>query len=251
MDPQGNAEQNKRRYNSENKPCTAGVNEKGIQPGGYRLYVVRIRDRIGYIGSAMKPKELRDLLISTLLLAVAFGIALSGGVQAFSELGSLLIVCLMAVVSVSLGFILHEMGHRFIARKFGCIAEYRMWPAGLIIALVSSLFGFVFAAPGAVMISSGTDSQGRTTLTQEKAGLISIAGPLMTISLAVVFILLNVAWPTLLFSLGAYINAWLAAFNLIPFGPLDGAAVFRWNKMVWVAVAAVAVALFALELFVL
>jgi hypothetical protein len=43
----------------------------------------------------------------------------------------------MAVVSVSLGFVPHEMGHRFIARKFSCIAEYRMWPAGLIIALVS------------------------------------------------------------------------------------------------------------------
>ena len=198
----------------------------------------------------MKSKELRDLLISTLLLAVAFGIALSGGVQAFSEPGSLLIVCLMAVVSISSGFILHEMGHRFIARKLGCIAEYHMWPAGLIIALVSSLFGFVFAAPGAVVISSGTDSQGRAILTQEKAGLISIAGPAMTICLAVVFILLNVAWPTLLFSLGAYINSWLAVFNLIPFGPLDGAAIFKWNKMIWLAVAAIAIAIFALELFV-
>lgn len=216
-----------------------------------RLLPTRIRDRMAYIGSTMKPKELRDLLISTLLLAVAFGIALSGGAQAFSEPGSLFIICLIAVVSVSLGFILHEMGHRFIARKFGCIAEYRMWPSGLIIALVSSLFGYVFAAPGAVMISSGTDSQGRATLTQKKAGLISIAGPLMTISVAVAFILLNLAWPTLLFSLGAYINSWLAVFNLIPFGPLDGAAVFKWNKMVWLAITALAVALFALVLVVL
>jgi Zn-dependent protease len=106
----------------------------------------------------MKPKELKGLVISALLMALAFGIALSGGVRAFSEPRSLLTVCLMAIVSVSLGFVLHEMGHRFLARRFGCFAEYTMWPAGLILALLCSLFGFVFAAPGAVMIYSGTDS---------------------------------------------------------------------------------------------
>jgi Zn-dependent protease len=198
----------------------------------------------------MKTKELRDLLISTLTLAVAFGIALSGGVPAFSDPNRLLIVCLMSLVSVSLGFILHEMGHRFVARKFGCTAEYRMWPFGLIIALASSLSGFIFAAPGAVMISPGVDSQGRSTLTLEKAGLISIAGPSSSICLAIMFLLLNLAWPTSLFSLGASINAWLAVFNLIPFGPLDGSAVFRWNKMVWLGAAAIAIGLFLFENFV-
>src|SRR5208283_2297059 len=98
----------------------------------------------------MKTRELSALIISTITLAVAFGIALSGGVQAFSQPGSLLVVCLMALLSVCLGFILHEMAHRFVARRFGCLAEFRMSPMGLAVALVSSLFGFVFALPGAV-----------------------------------------------------------------------------------------------------
>jgi Zn-dependent protease len=100
-----------------------------------------------------------------------------------------------------------------------------MWPTGLILALICSLFGFVFAAPGAVMIHPRTDIWGGTTLTREKTGLISIAGPAMNLCLAIVFLLLNMAYPMLVFSFVARINAWLAIFNLIPFGPLDGAKI--------------------------
>jgi len=197
----------------------------------------------------MTSKELEDLVISALLLALAFGIALSGGIHAFFDPRSLLIVSLKAVVSVSLGFVLHEMGHRFVARRFGCFAQYTMWPIGLMLALACSLFGFVFAAPGAVMIYPGTDPQGRATLTREKIGLISIAGPVMNICLGGVFLLLNAAYPMSLLSLGAQINAWLAIFNLIPFGPLDGAKIIGWNKKAWLAALAAGIGLFAVQYF--
>ncbi|HEX75509.1 MAG TPA: site-2 protease family protein [Dehalococcoidia bacterium] len=199
----------------------------------------------------MRSKELKDLVISALILALAFGIALSGGFRAFFEPGRLIIVFLMAIVGVSLGFVLHEMGHRFVARRFGCFAEYAMWRAGLIIALVCSLVGFVFAAPGAVVIHPRADVWGRATLTRENTGLISLAGPAMNMCLAVVFILLNMAYPTLLFSLGARINTWLAIFNLIPFGPLDGAKILRWDKRAWLSATAVGIGLFAIEYFIL
>jgi Zn-dependent protease len=32
----------------------------------------------------------------------------------------------------------------------------------------------------------------------------------------------------------AWVNGWFATFNLIPFGPLDGAKVLRWRPSVWV-----------------
>jgi Zn-dependent protease len=202
-------------------------------------------------GVAMRWKELRDLAISAILLALAFGIALSGGFRAFLEPRDLIIVSAMAVVGVSLGFVLHEMGHRFVARRFGCFAEYTMWPAGLILALVSSVFGFVFAAPGAVMIYPRPDMRGRATLTRQKIGLIAMAGPAMNICLAIAFVLLNMAYPTLLFSLAARINTWLAIFNLIPFGPLDGAKILAWDKRAWFAALAAGIGLFAVEYFVL
>jgi len=199
----------------------------------------------------MRPKELKDLVISALVLALAFGIALSGGYRAFFAPGSLIIVFLMCIVAVSLGFVLHEVGHRFIARRLDCFAEYTMWPTGLILAIVVSFFGFVFAAPGAVVIYPRGDAWGRATLTKRKIGLISITGPVMNLCLALVFILLNTAYPMLLFSLGARINTWLAVFNLIPFGPLDGAKIFRWHKGAWLAAIAIGIGLFVAEYFIL
>ncbi len=199
----------------------------------------------------MNLKELEDLVVSALLLALAFGVAFGGGFRAILEPAILVSMFPLALVGVSTGFILHELGHRFVARRFGCFARYEMWPTGLVMALFFSLFGFVFAAPGAVVVRPGVDSWGRATLTKERYGIISIAGPSMNICLAIVFILLDVFYPSLVFSLGARINAWLAIFNLIPFGPLDGAKIFSWDKKAWLIAIIAAVCLFGIELLIL
>jgi len=34
--------------------------------------------------------------------------------------------------------------------------------------------------------------------------------------------------------LGSRVNLFLATFNMLPIMPLDGAKVFRWNKLIWV-----------------
>ena len=197
----------------------------------------------------MKVKELRDLVISALVLALAFGIALSGGFRAFQQPSILVLVIGMAFVAVSVGFSFHELGHRLIARRFGYFAEYAMWPMGLMVALGFSLFGFVFAAPGAVMIYPKATAWGTTTLNREKVGLISLAGPATNIGLAIIFQVLDFVEPALLFTLGARINTWLALFNLIPFGPLDGAKILKWNKGIWLISIAVAGGLFAAQRF--
>jgi Zn-dependent protease len=196
----------------------------------------------------MKQKELDDLAISAVVIAVAFGIAYSGGYSAFSNPRSLTITCLMALVGVSTGFILHELGHRFMARRFQCVAQFVMSPFGLLIALASSMFGFVFAAPGAVQIFTGYDQLGNPTLTRERHGQISLTGPAINIGLSLVFMLMNIIFPNALCALGAYINSWLAVFNLIPFGPLDGRAVFNWRKSVWLVAMALGIGLFILQL---
>jgi Zn-dependent protease len=79
----------------------------------------------------------------------------------------------------------------------------------------------------------------------------------MNIFLAAIFILLDMLYPSASFSIGsasrdvffigALVNTWLAIFNLIPLGPLDGAKIFNWDKSVWVAALVVAVVLLGME----
>ncbi|MFH0768840.1 MAG: site-2 protease family protein [Chloroflexota bacterium] len=197
----------------------------------------------------MRAKELRDLIISALILAVAFGIALSGGFRGFQRLDILILVIGMSLVAVSLSFVFHELAHRLIARRFGYFAEYAMWGKGLLIALGCSFFGFIFAAPGAVMIHPKGSVWGTSDFSQRRIGLISLAGPATNIALALIFQVLDFVEPALLFTLGAQINTWLALFNLIPFGPLDGAKVFKWSKLVWIISIAMAGGLFAAQRF--
>jgi len=98
------------------------------------------------------------------------------------------------------------------------------------VALGISLFGFIFAAIGAVMIQPRATIRGTIGLSNRKSGLISLAGPATNIGLAVEFLVLDAFRPTLLFTLGAYVNRLLALFNLILFSHLDGVRVFRGNN---------------------
>ena len=137
---------------------------------------------------------------------------------------------------VIFSFLLHEFGHKFTAQRAGLWSEYRMFPVGLVITLVSSFLGFLFASPGAVYIRGNMDD--RTN------GKVSIAGPIVNIILAAVGIAGCLAFnysamvvPMLLL---ANLNAFLAVFNLLPIPPLDGSKIFRWNIGIWIVTIAIA-----------
>jgi Zn-dependent protease len=50
--------------------------------------------------------------------------------------------------------------------------------------------------------------------------------------------------------IGMEINAWLAFFNLIPWGNFDGFKVFHWNKKVWIGVFIGSIVLYLLTYFI-
>ncbi|HHE76921.1 MAG TPA: hypothetical protein ENL27_03000 [Candidatus Parcubacteria bacterium] len=111
-----------------------------------------------------------------------------------------------------------------MAQHYGCVAEFRAFDQMLYLALgLAAVTGFIFAAPGAVMIA------GRVTLREN--GKISLAGPLVNFGLAIIFWGLSFYLPFLF--IGYYINAWLGLFNLIPFGNFDGKKILDWNRYVW------------------
>ena len=94
------------------------------------------------------------------------------------------------------------------------------------VIVILAFFGFIFAAPGAVMIAG--------VVSGEENGKIAAAGPFINLILAMAFWLLaNVFGQNILFSAGFQINAWLAFFNLLPFWQLDGLKVMNWDTKVW------------------
>jgi Zn-dependent protease len=192
--------------------------------------------------------EIRDLFISFLIISLAFSLLYSG-----LDYVSLTDILPMVMVGVGLGFILHEIAHKLTAMRYGYWAEYKTWTPGLFIALISSLFGFIFAAPGAVHIYG-------QYMTDKEDGIISISGPITNIILSLIFLaialILTGSYPELLnrfieapywiivlfttCTLGFSINAFLALFNLLPISILDGAKLFRWDPFIWLVTFAAA-----------
>lgn len=145
----------------------------------------------------------------------------------------------LILVTVGLGFVAHEMAHKIVALRFGCIAVYRAWMEGLVLAIVFAIATsgrFVFAAPGAVYIF-------KPNLTKRENGLISLAGPAMNLALGLIFALLMLIPAFRTVGMWGYkINFFLAFFNLIPIPPLDGSKVITWKPLVWLIVIGIAVA---------
>ena len=184
--------------------------------------------------------EVRDLIIAFIVISLCFAIV-NGGRDA----GAIISILPIVMVGVGAGFILHELGHKFVSMKYGYWAEFKLWPQGLIFALVTSFFGFVFAAPGAVYTYANY-------MTDEINGKISIAGPVVNIVLAIVFIAIAAAvYPSAFYSqtaalifvicaVGYSVNSFLAVFNLLPIGNLDGSKVLNWNFGIWIVTIAIA-----------
>ncbi len=165
--------------------------------------------------------ELRDITVAWFVLSLCFAVMFVG----FSFTSLFLEAALVSAVTAGIGFLLHELGHKIVAQRYGCFAEFRANYFMLFLAIIMSFFGFLFAAPGAVMIAGHVD--------QRKNGIISVAGPLVNVFLSILFFVFFFIKPTQLFSYGYSINAWLALFNMLPLPVFDGVKVLAWNKVVY------------------
>ncbi len=171
--------------------------------------------------------EKKHLLKSWIIVSLVFSI---GSIARLNILAFFVTFALSAL-TVGIGFIVHELSHKLFAQKYGYLAEYRANDQMLLISLALALFGFIFIAPGAVIIQGSYN--------QSKNGKISLAGPLSNLVLALIFLGIMLFSPismlSLIASYGFQVNTWLGLFNLLPFGNFDGVKILRWNRLVYFA----------------
>lgn len=193
-----------------------------------------------YILEGLSKEELRDILISVLVFTLAFSI--------FSFRGGMLrILPFYDIIGISLAvaifaFLLHELAHRVVARRFGGTAVYKMWPYGALLALIISTLGIIFAALGAVYINGVYD--------RDHLGKVSLAGPATNIAIGIVFFsaysLTASTITGLVLLYVASLNFYMGFFNLLPIPPLDGFKIWSWNKQY--SIISIGISLFLLVL---
>ena len=185
-------------------------------------------------------REVKDFLIAIFVLFSGYVISIY--VDTRFPLSSLPLVLLVSLFSIVLAFSAHEGAHRFMAIRLGAIAFFKKWNLGLLLIIVSSLVGSLFATAGAVQFTGITDESkiGKSALAGPATNLIIgtsvygiyLLGGFSSISL-VGFLLINIF----------RINLWLGLFNMIPIPPIDGSKVFRWDLKIFVIVIVIAVVL--------
>jgi Zn-dependent protease len=176
-------------------------------------------------------------IAAALVLAIGFSMAW------YSFAWSILAMAIFALVMMA-SFLTHEIAHKVMAQKAGMWAEFRLTTWGSVLTLVSVFLPFKMIAPGAMMIG------GNAPLARDMIR-ISVAGVATNMVYSAMFLGLFFTLPVsaeyllmLLFS--AYINAFMAVFNMLPFGVLDGYKLFMLNKKLWMAAFIPAAALTAI-----
>ena len=185
--------------------------------------------------------EIEHLAMATCAFTLALGFMMGGGIGSIQAYGFstwiMIVLTSMPLMLVAVGpaFLLHEMGHKIVARYYGCWAEFRGDPSGLRFGiLISLLLGIVFMSPGAVMVAG--------SINRKQNGHIAIAGPVVNLILLFIGIigggiLLGIVGMGGILESIIYFwiisNLILGLFNMLPFGPLDGVKVKAWSEEIY------------------
>ncbi|MCW3995925.1 MAG: hypothetical protein NWE98_07220 [Candidatus Bathyarchaeota archaeon] len=181
-------------------------------------------------------KEVKHIAIAAaLVVGIGFSIGLYGNLfGGFLFEWTLDMMAIFGVIMTS-SFLVHEIAHKVVAQKKGLWAEFRLTTWGALLTFASIFLPFRLIAPGAMMIGGSLQKR-------EDIAKISIAGPITNLlfatgllSLAFALLPIYENYAFLMFFAG-YINAFMAVFNLIPFGVLDGHKIFAISKSMWIAI---------------
>ena len=142
---------------------------------------------------------------------------------------------IIALVILVFSAILHEIAHGYVAEHFGdptarIMGRLTLDPRKHIDPIMSIALPLLLLISGSPIIIGGAKPvpvdpfnlrDGRKDL-----ALVSLAGPLTNVAIAVIFSLIFRIFPSGIIGLVVQLNLLLAIFNLIPIPPLDGSKIF-------------------------
>jgi len=154
-------------------------------------------------------------------------------------------ITILYITGFSLSYLMHESAHRIVARRNNVRAYFKLDPIGSLLTLVSAIpmLPIKFIAPGAVVLA--------TPSTIKTLGSTAFWGPATNIALSVILYISSLISRSLFFYpplsgiliILAKFNAFIAFFNLLPFGPLDGLKIIKWSIARWAVAVALSVTL--------
>lgn len=174
------------------------------------------------------PTEIKHLAVGLAVFALVGFSMLVESMSIFLLKPSIL---LLTLAGMSASFLIHELAHKLAAQKMGYWAEFRLSISGLFMTLLSIILPIKIVAPGAVKVVG-------LRFSKDDVGKVAFMGPLTNIVQAIIYVALRKftvfgSAASIILYILAVLNLSLALFNLIPFGPLDGAKVFKWSRSVW------------------
>ena len=114
-------------------------------------------------------------------------------------------------------------------RRKGAWAEYKLWPFGIGLFLLSTLaFRFPFSSPTRTVHHS-------KNFTARLGGVLSIFALLITLAFAGIFFILLKSGFALVGGAGLAMCLIAAFFDTFPIEPMGGKSIYKFNKLVWLA----------------
>lgn len=171
----------------------------------------------------IKPREVISIAAAAFVLGLSVSWTFAG--PTFNFLWLLILntlICLFAGLS-------HEIIHWLMGRILGIKTEYRLWISGSVTTIFTAILGNSFGLQGFLLedIKEGT--------ARWKVGLMKLASPYFSTAVMILFATINFFLPHVAFQMVYSIASVLAMADILPFSPMDGHEIRKWNIFVWLA----------------
>jgi len=194
----------------EFKALDIGRKGKKVGQGAWFVNGINMSEAIAIIGASL-----------VLGLSISWQYFSSGN-DFFSWLLINSLICLFAAL-------MHEVTHRIFAHLYKIDMEYRFWPAGSALTLISSYLGNAFSVQAFILEEIPQNTP------KWKVGLMKLSAVLLSAFTMIGFAVLNLYSPNPIYKIIYTTSALWAMAEILPFGSLDGKDIIEWNRLVWEA----------------